>query len=57
MFSTLKVLGFTETWVKRVSTFYVEASSSMKLNGELNEFFPLSKSIKQYYPFSSYLFI
>lgn len=57
MFSTLKVLGFTETWVKRVSTFYVEASSSMKLNGELNESFPLSKSIEQCYPFSPYLFI
>lgn len=46
-----------ESWVKRVSTFYVEASSSMKLNGELNESFPLSKSMKQCYPFFLYLFI
>jgi hypothetical protein len=34
LFTALAKLGFSNTWVKWVRTFYNEASSAIKINGE-----------------------
>jgi len=57
LFTALAKLGFNSTWVNWVRTFYHEASSTIKINGEVGSVFQLTRSVRQGCPLAPYLFI
>ncbi len=57
LFTTLEKLGFEGTWICWVRSLYKEATSTIKMNGELGPDFQLARSVKQGCPLAPYLFI
>ncbi len=47
LFSALKKLGFKDTWIRWVRSLYKEATSAIKMNGELGSDFQLARSVRQ----------
>ncbi len=45
-FPTLSKLGFCPTWIQWISSLYALTSSSIKVNGELEEDFKLARSVR-----------
>lgn len=50
-------MGFCEQIVKWMMALYTNASSAVLVNGEVGEFFPLSRSVRQGCPLAPFLFI
>jgi hypothetical protein len=57
LFPTLSKLGFSSKWIEWVPSLYWLASSLVKVNGESEGNFRLSRLVKQGYPLAPYLFI
>jgi hypothetical protein len=57
LFMALSKLGFNDTWIKWVCTFYHEATLVIKINGEAGLDFELTRSVRQGCPLAPYLFI
>jgi len=57
LFIALEKLGFEDTWIRWVKSFYKEASSSIKMNDKLGPNFQLARSVRQGCPLVPYLFI
>jgi hypothetical protein len=57
LFTALEKLGFEDTWIRWVRSLYKEASSAIKMNGELGPDFQLARLVRQGCPLAPYLFI
>ncbi len=57
LFTALAKLGFNNTWVNWVRSFYHEATSAMKVNGAIGPDFQLARSMRQGCPLALYFFI
>jgi hypothetical protein len=56
-FSALTRLGFSNTWVRWVTSLYQAATSAIKINGTPGSNFQLARSVRQGWPMAPYLFI
>jgi hypothetical protein len=57
LFTALEKLGFKDIWIRWVSSLYKEATSAIKMNGELGPDFQLARSVRQGCPLVPYIFI
>jgi hypothetical protein len=57
LFTALAKLGFNNTWVNWVRSFYHEATSAMKVNGAIGLDFQLARSMRQGCPLAPYFSI
>lgn len=57
LFPALSKLNFSPKWIKWITSIYRLTSSSVKVNGETEEDFNLSRLVTQGYPLAPYLFI
>jgi len=57
LFTALAKLGFNDTWVHWVKSFYQAASSAIKVNGAIGPNFQLARFVRQGCPLAPNLFI
>ena len=57
MLSTLRTMGFGESFVNWVRLFYTNVQSAVNVNGYLSSFFPLSRGVRQGCPLSPLLYV
>lgn len=57
MKGTLLRLGFCKTFVSWIMALYTNASSTVLVNGEVGEFFPITRSVREGCPLAPFLFI
>ena len=57
MLSTLRTMGFGESFVNWVRLFYTNVQSAVNVNGYLSSFFSLSRGVRQGCPLSPLLYV
>ena len=57
LFKVLRKFGFPDYFLKWIKIFYTSASSCVKINNFLSEFFPISRGIRQGCPLSAILYV
>ena len=57
IFKIMKRIGFSETIVNYIRMMYLNAESCLCINGDLTDFFPIERSVRQGCPLSMILFV